>query len=269
MATVAQLGAARRLSQRGVLVRASHTVEALGRVATICYDNTGMLTEGRLRLVRAAGLDDEWAPDVPEARRLLREAAHAGPSPSGRGPLPHATDQAALAPARAVLGEELQQSWEELVEIAFHSDRGFSAFLGRKPGKVPLVVKGAPTCPGSRPLNEALSGDAARAANRGPVSIGPVRTRLPDLPWEALCRAPDGRSASLNATGIERHHPQLMSRGPGPWPSAEYVPQAPTYRPLASQPLFVRLHYSTVINTADQPNVDTSHINLNRPTLWH
>jgi cation-transporting ATPase I len=144
MATVAQLGAARRLSRRGVLVRASRTVEALGRVDTICFDKTGTLTEGRLRLVRAAGLEGEWPPDAPEVRRLIREAAYAGPAPRGSGPLPHATDQAVLDTARAVLGTELGQSWEELVEIPFHSDRGFSAVVGRTPNKVRLVVKGAP-----------------------------------------------------------------------------------------------------------------------------
>jgi cation-transporting ATPase I len=144
MATVAQLGAARRLSRRGVLVRASRTVEALGRVDTICFDKTGTLTEGRLRLVRAAGLDGEWAPDAPEARRLLRGAALAGPAPNGGGPLPHATDQAVLDTAQGVLGAELRQAWEELTEIPFHSDRGFSAVLGRTPKKLRLAVKGAP-----------------------------------------------------------------------------------------------------------------------------
>ncbi|WP_157012035.1 HAD-IC family P-type ATPase, partial [Mycobacterium celatum] len=38
VATLAQLAAARRLSARGVLVRAPRTVEALGRVDTVCFD---------------------------------------------------------------------------------------------------------------------------------------------------------------------------------------------------------------------------------------
>ena len=144
MATVAQLGAARRLSRRGVLVRSSRTVEALGRVDTICFDKTGTLSEGRLRLVQTAGLDGPWDPDVPEARRLLRDAAHAGPAPDGRGRTAHATDAAVFDAARGLLGPELDEGWEELVEIPFHSDRGFSAVLGRTPERVRLVVKGAP-----------------------------------------------------------------------------------------------------------------------------
>ena len=81
VATVAQLGAARRLSAREVLVRSARTVEALGRVDTVCFDKTGTLTEGRLRLARVAGLSQQWAPAAPQARRVLRAAARACPQP--------------------------------------------------------------------------------------------------------------------------------------------------------------------------------------------
>ncbi|NEC50157.1 HAD-IC family P-type ATPase, partial [Actinospica acidiphila] len=64
VATVAQMAAARRLSRRGVLVRTPRTLEALGRVDTMCFDKTGTLTENRLRLVRAATADGTvLAPD--------------------------------------------------------------------------------------------------------------------------------------------------------------------------------------------------------------
>ena len=144
MATVAQLGAARRLSRRGVLVRASRTVEALGRVTTLCFDKTGTLTEGRLRLVRVADLDGEWSPDAPAARRMLRAAAHASPRRDDGHPLTHATDEAVLDAARAILGEQFEEEWEELGEVPFHSERKFSAALGRTPRKVRVVLKGAP-----------------------------------------------------------------------------------------------------------------------------
>jgi cation-transporting ATPase I len=144
MATVAQLGAARRLSRRGVLVRASRTVEALGRVTTMCFDKTGTLTEGRLRLVRIADLGGEWSPDAAPARRVLRAAAQASPSRNGRQGLTHATDEAVLETARAVLAESLDEEWEELTEVPFHSERKFSAALGRTPRKVRIVLKGAP-----------------------------------------------------------------------------------------------------------------------------
>ena len=53
VATLSQLAAAQRLSTRGVLVRAPRTIEALGRVDTICFDKTGTLTENRLRVVHS------------------------------------------------------------------------------------------------------------------------------------------------------------------------------------------------------------------------
>ncbi|HEX6312173.1 MAG TPA: HAD-IC family P-type ATPase, partial [Acidimicrobiia bacterium] len=44
LATVAQLGAARRLTRRGALVRNPRAIEALGRVDVVCADKTGTLT---------------------------------------------------------------------------------------------------------------------------------------------------------------------------------------------------------------------------------
>ncbi len=144
VATVAQLSAARRLSERGVLVRSARTVEALGRVDTVCFDKTGTLTEGRLRLVRAAGVTQDWALDAPQAVRVLRAAARACPRSGAGQPLLHATDQAIVDGARSALGAELDTDWEELSEVPFHSERGFSAALGRTGDDLRLVVKGAP-----------------------------------------------------------------------------------------------------------------------------
>jgi cation-transporting ATPase I len=176
MATVAQLGAARRLSRRGVLVRASRTVEALGRVSTMCFDKTGTLTEGRLRLVRVADLGGEWSPDAPPARRMLRAAAQASPRRNGSRAWTHATDEAVLDAAQEVLGHRPDEAWEELTEVPFHSERKFSAAVGRTPGKVRMVVKGAPEVllprcshvrddEGKRPLDGAHRARAAAAVH--------------------------------------------------------------------------------------------------------
>jgi len=147
VATVAQLAAARRLSRRGVLVRASRTVEALGRVDTICFDKTGTLTEGRLRLVAMADLDAEWdtahAEDAPDARRLLRAAARACPQPE-EGPVVHATDRAVLEGAHAHLGKQAAHIWDPVEELPFESNRGYAATLGHTSRHLRLVVKGAP-----------------------------------------------------------------------------------------------------------------------------
>jgi len=173
VATVAQLGAARRLSARGVLVRSARTVEALGRVDTVCFDKTGTLTEGRLRLARVAGLSQQWAPAAPQARRVLRAAARACPQPQDGQPLAHATDQAILDAAAQVLSPAPPgEDWTELSELPFQSDRGYSAALGRTTGKLRLVVKGAPEIllprcthqrddSGKRPLDRAGRDQAA------------------------------------------------------------------------------------------------------------
>ncbi|CAM5303313.1 Potassium-transporting ATPase ATP-binding subunit [Streptomyces tendae] len=78
VATVAQLAAARRLSRRGVLVRTPRTLEALGRMDTVCFDKTGTLTENRLRLSRVAGTDAVRRVGDPEPR-TVRVAARACP----------------------------------------------------------------------------------------------------------------------------------------------------------------------------------------------
>ncbi|MGW4243090.1 HAD-IC family P-type ATPase [Nocardia sp. NPDC004722] len=141
VATVAQSAAARRLSRSGILVRASRTVEALGRVDTVCFDKTGTLTEGRLRLTAMADLDSQWEPDDPgtAARQLLRDAAHACPDPDG--PIVHATDRAVLDAAAELLAAG---DWETVEELPFESNRGFAATLGHNPRRLRLVAKGAP-----------------------------------------------------------------------------------------------------------------------------
>ena len=99
VATLSQLAAAQRLSTRGVLVRAPRTIEALGRVDTVCFDKTGTLTENRLRLAHSRyrrqpnphgpfpGVDDPAAGQVlqpPRARPLNRTRPRATPTPPTR-----------------------------------------------------------------------------------------------------------------------------------------------------------------------------------------
>ncbi|MFH8938693.1 HAD-IC family P-type ATPase [Streptomyces griseosporeus] len=135
VATVAQLAAARRLSSRGVLVRAPRTLEALGRMDTVCFDKTGTLTENRLRLVRTT--DAEGAEGDAS---VLTTAARACPRLNGDGDRPtHATDEAILAAA------EPDPAWEQSEGRPFEAGRGYAAAVGRDgDGARLLVVKGAP-----------------------------------------------------------------------------------------------------------------------------
>ncbi|MFI9822571.1 HAD-IC family P-type ATPase [Streptomyces sp. NPDC052013] len=147
VATVAQMAAARRLSRRGVLVRTPRTLEALGRVDTVCFDKTGTLTENRLRLVRVATADGTVLdPDAEQAVHVVRLAARACPQEeTGQGrKIAHATDEAVLDVAPP------DESWKPTGELAFEASRGYAAAVGRdeaatsaQAGEL-LVVKGAP-----------------------------------------------------------------------------------------------------------------------------
>ncbi|MFE1882044.1 cation-translocating P-type ATPase [Streptomyces diastatochromogenes] len=141
VATVAQLSAARRLGRGGVLVRTPRTLEALGRMDTICFDKTGTLTENRLRLVRVSDAGGAVRATGDEASAdTLRAAARACPRPNGDSERPvHATDEAVLD------ATDPDPDWVELEELAFEAARGYAAAVGRAgDGPRVLVVKGAP-----------------------------------------------------------------------------------------------------------------------------
>ncbi|MFD7702043.1 HAD-IC family P-type ATPase [Streptomyces caelestis] len=166
VATVAQTAAARRLSRRGVLVRTPRTLEALGRVDTVCFDKTGTLTENRLRLVKVATADGTvLAPDAEGAAAVVRLAARACPQEeTGEGRrVAHATDEAVLDVAPPDAG------WTADGELAFEASRGYAAAAGRDGGTALLVVKGAPetVLPACRDLPEEAAGTAHTLAGQG------------------------------------------------------------------------------------------------------
>ncbi|MFD7770697.1 HAD-IC family P-type ATPase [Streptomyces sp. NPDC059787] len=168
VATVAQMAAARRLSRRGVLVRTPRTLEALGRVDTVCFDKTGTLTENRLRLVRVATADGTvLAPDAEDAVPVVRLAARACPQEeTGEGRrVAHATDEAVLDVAPPDAG------WTADGELAFEASRGYAAAVGRDGDADTglLVVKGAPetVLPACRDLPEEAAGTAHTLAGQG------------------------------------------------------------------------------------------------------
>ncbi|PWW66640.1 cation-translocating P-type ATPase [Actinokineospora spheciospongiae] len=139
VATVAQTAAARRLGKHGILVRTARTLEALGRVDTVCFDKTGTLTENRLRVVEVATADGVFPVDAPEATAVLEVAARACPrQPTESGAHEHATDEAVLS----ALPED--SGWEQLAGLPFEASRGYAAAVGRTGDDTLLVVKGAP-----------------------------------------------------------------------------------------------------------------------------
>lgn len=134
VATLAQQASARRLTQFGALVRVPRSVEALGRVDTVCFDKTGTLSENRLRVAQVQPVAGFSSDDV------LHHAAHATPASNGN-PQVHATDLAiAEAAERALPDGQAGNEVEPDAHLPFRSGRSFSASVS----STELSVKGAP-----------------------------------------------------------------------------------------------------------------------------
>lgn len=148
VATAAQYAAARRLSQRGALVRNPGTIEALGRVDVLCFDKTGTLTGGRIRLHRiwTAGTEQPLTDLQPAGRLALATGLRATPEYREGEPMAHATDRAIVKGAKAAgVGIELgADDWRQVSELPFEPSRGYHAVLGHTSAGQLLAVKGAP-----------------------------------------------------------------------------------------------------------------------------
>lgn len=218
VATVAQMAAARRLSRRGVLVRSARTLEALGRIDTVCFDKTGTLTTNELHVVKVATATGEihpLRPATPSAAALevLRAGARACPAEDGsaRSNHAHATDAAVLAAAPP------DQHWQQIAGLPFEASRGYAAAAGLA-GEVGLLeVKGAPEvvlpfCKNAsaevRSLAESLAASGLRVLAVTRRGVHPDRLReaigepLADLEfvgWLALADTPRPSAAAMVA----------------------------------------------------------------------
>ncbi|WP_084470086.1 cation-translocating P-type ATPase [Amycolatopsis benzoatilytica] len=194
VATVAQTAAARRLSRRGVLVRSARTLEALGRIDTVCFDKTGTLTRNELRVIEVATANGETHP-VRRANRsaaaaeTLRAGARACPAEedNGRTGHAHATDAAVLAAAPP------DPEWRQVASLPFEASRGYAAAAGLDGETGLLEVKGAlevvlPCCPklpaGIPALAESLTGTGLRVLAVARRRVSPER--LPEAADEPL-----------------------------------------------------------------------------------
>jgi cation-transporting ATPase I len=192
VATVAQQAAARRLTKRKVLVRTPRTVEALGRVNTVCFDKTGTLTENRLHVVRVSDSNGRVLhPDHPTATTIMRAAARACPRHTGRTLThAHATDEAILASAPP------DKAWTQLDGQPFEASRGYAAAVGtQSDGCTLLVVKGAPEVvlshcsglgPTSNTIADALASQGLRVLAIAQRHLGPHEAADASNPLENL-----------------------------------------------------------------------------------
>ena len=134
--TLAQLAAARKLSNRHVLIRNPNSVEALARLDVVCFDKTGTLSENRLRVKCVRTLPGHTRDTV------LTAAASTIVVHDGRAH--HATDEA----IRQAAGE--MPAGRRDAHLPFQSGRPFAASLSG----TRLRIKGAPEV-----LSAALTGD--------------------------------------------------------------------------------------------------------------
>ncbi|MEU0188089.1 cation-translocating P-type ATPase [Streptomyces sp. NPDC006207] len=187
-ATVAQLAAARRLTEHGVLVRTPRTLEALGRMDTVCFDKTGTLTENRLRVVRTAGSDGhDHDVESSEGHAILRQAARTCPqADDDHGVHAHATDGAVLEAA----GDDPE--WAPGDTQPFQATRGYASATGHDAEDTPLlVVKGAPEvvlplCPDADDTMET----ARRLASEGLRVLAVAEHQLQSDQFEGALESP-------------------------------------------------------------------------------
>ena len=252
VATLSQLAAAQRLSTRGVLVRAPRTIEALGRVDTVCFDKTGTLTENRLRVVRsvpAATKSRGPFPDIadPHAAHVLRAAGWASTQPEeGRGHA-HATDEAILKAADSLTGDG-DSEWNLIAEVPFESSRGFAAAIGtlRIDPKAPvLMLKGAPevVLPRCRFANPEADQDHAESLVHSLAEQGLRVLAVAKRSW--VHETEDDDDTDADAVDAAAHDLELIG----------YVGLADTARPSA-RPLIEALidaDRNVVLITGDHP----------------
>ncbi|MCG8315789.1 MAG: cation-translocating P-type ATPase [Pseudomonadales bacterium] len=147
LATMAQLGSAKRLSHRGALVRNPRAIESLGRMDVLCADKTGTLTEGLLKLRNISDGLNRWQPqELSEtARTIVAKALLAGP-PLSNSSIPHMTDKAIIDAGRelGIVQDDILKGWQRVAEIPFKSELGFHAVLGAVNNEKHIMVKGAP-----------------------------------------------------------------------------------------------------------------------------
>ncbi|WP_054812626.1 cation-translocating P-type ATPase [Nocardia arizonensis] len=193
VATVAQLAAARRLSERKVLVRTPRTLEALGRVSTVCFDKTGTLTEGRIELRRVSdGVNDQQLDALDAAgRTILAAALRATPPDTPDRPLTHPTDRAVAAGGSVCdLGrEDGEPGWRMLEELPFEPERGFHAVLGCTPDRHLISVKGAPEIVIPRCDRVRRDGEPIPLADEGVAELEQAVRDLADQGYRVLAVA--------------------------------------------------------------------------------
>ena len=127
---------ARALASQGVLVKRLPAIQNLGSVTVLCTDKTGTLTQGKLELVKAVGIDKDDAGEASHALTLAFLNSHF--QASFENPLDTAILASAPAPADL-------NTYTKLAELPYDFNRRMLSVVVGQPGQAPLIVtKGAP-----------------------------------------------------------------------------------------------------------------------------
>ncbi len=191
LSRLSEAATARRLAQRGILVRQLSAVEALGRVNVLCVDKTGTLTYGRMTVQRIVsdGRDEALGPTCSlAARRVVATAVVASPALDRKDALAHATDAAIVEAAHSLGLAVVDGEIERLQELPFDSLRPYHAVRLRDR----IVIKGShefllPRCV------------AIRMDDETTLPLSP--SRIDALHTAALTLARDGLRVLLVAEG--------------------------------------------------------------------
>ena len=127
---------ARALSAHGVLVKRLPAIQNLGSITVLCTDKTGTLTQGKLELVKAVGIDKD---DDEEATQALD---YAYLNSHFQGSFQNPLDTAILASAKPPADLD---SYKKLAELPYDFNRRMlSVVVQSGNGPALLVTKGAP-----------------------------------------------------------------------------------------------------------------------------
>jgi Mg2+-importing ATPase len=127
---------ARALSAHGVLVKRLPAIQNLGSVTVLCTDKTGTLTQGKLELVKAVGIDDDDADEASHALELAYLNSHF--ESSFQNPLDTAILAGAPKPADLA-------KYRKLAELPYDFNRRMLSVIVQRGDEPPLLVtKGAP-----------------------------------------------------------------------------------------------------------------------------
>jgi Mg2+-importing ATPase len=232
---------ARALSAHGVLVKRLPAIQNLGSVTVLCTDKTGTLTQGKLDLVKAVGIDDDDAGEASHALELAYLNSHF--ESSFQNPL----DTAILAGTKAP--KDLKQ-YRKLAELPYDFNRRMLSVVVQRGNEPPLLVtKGAP---------EAVA--AASSAVREDSASRPIHKAEHDR----LKKLVDGSSAegfrlvAVASRVLRSDELTGLTKEPAaPAATAAVAPAAPTPIALSDASRLERdLTFEGVILFSDPPKPD-------------